>query len=61
MKKIGFLAFGIILVFAILALPKDGAPSEMKRVLCEVSQVIEASIIKVYRDIRSFGTDIEGI
>lgn len=61
MKKIGFLAFGVILVIAILMLPKDGAPLGMKRVICEVSHVIEASVMKVYRDIRSFGTDIEEI
>lgn len=58
MKKIVFLVFGIILVVTILALPKGGAPSEVKKIICEASQVIEASIIKVYRDLRTYGTSM---
>ena len=61
MKKIVLLAFGIVLVAAIIMLFKNIAPSTMKRVIRDVSHVLEASLIKVYRDIRSFGTDIEGI
>jgi hypothetical protein len=58
MKKIVFLVFGSILVIAILALPKGGTPSEVKKIICEASQVIGASIIKVYRDLRTYGTSM---
>ena len=61
MKKIGFLSFGIILVIAILALPKEGLRANMKRIALDATQRIENVLIKVSNELRSFINTIEDV
>ena len=62
MKKIGFLFFGIVLVFVILSLHNfEGVSSYVKRIFLEVAQDVEDILIETYYDISSFVTEVEGI
>lgn len=61
MKKIGFLSFGIVLVIAILALQEESMVATAKRIFHQVTHDIENGAIRVYKEIRSFVTVLEGI
>jgi hypothetical protein len=54
MKRKAFLAFGVILVFAILAIPKSIAAIETQAVIEEVACLIELSLQKLLEQLRSF-------
>jgi len=61
MKKVGFLFFGIALVIVIVALQKESMQAKMKSILHKAAHEIENGVVKSYRHLRSFVTELEGI
>ena len=61
MKKIGFLSFGIVLVIVIVALQKESMQAKMKYILHKAAHDIENGVVKSYRHLRSFVTELEAI
>lgn len=60
MKKIGFLSFGVVLVFVILSLKGfTGISLTIKRNVLEVTHAIENVLIKVYQYIKPVFTGFE--
>jgi hypothetical protein len=54
MKKKAFMTFGIILVFAILAIPKGISTLETKGVIGELACFLQSSVEKAFEQLRSF-------
>lgn len=54
MKKKAFLMFGVILVFAILAIPRSISAIETQGVIGEVVCLLESGIRKLVEHLRSF-------
>jgi hypothetical protein len=53
MKRKAFLTFGIVLVFAILALPSEVVYVETRRFFDEATCQIGSSVLKLYNELRS--------
>lgn len=56
MKRKAFLTFGVILVFAILAIPRSISAIETQAVIGEVACFIELSVQKLVEQLRPFVT-----
>ena len=61
MKKVGFISFGIVLVIVIMALQQESIFTRMKNILHKAAHDIENGVVKSYRHLRSFVTELEGI
>lgn len=58
MKRKAFLTFGVILVFAILAIPRSFPETGAQEVMGEVVCVVERSVQKVMEHLRSFALQL---
>lgn len=58
MKRKAFLTFGVILVFAILAIPRSFTAIDAKGIVSEVACLVEISVQKLMEHLRSFALQL---